>query len=91
MLTGERVPVRLIGDDHLAIISRLILTTRIPDLTQNQVKLLLDTGPNVIVLYGPRTSPSRYQRQPSLHLWQLGQSGDHNGSQLAENGLHRNW
>jgi predicted aspartyl protease len=29
MLTGERVPVRLIGDDHLATISnRLILTTR---------------------------------------------------------------
>jgi predicted aspartyl protease len=55
MLTGERVPVSLVGCDHLATISnRLILTTRIRDLTHHQVKLLLDTGTNVLVLHGPQ-------------------------------------
>jgi predicted aspartyl protease len=55
MLTGERVSLRLLGDDGFGTVSnRLILTARIPDLTLDRVKLLLDTGTNVVVLYGPR-------------------------------------
>jgi hypothetical protein len=55
MLTGEHVPVDLLGHDHFgAIKNRLILAARITELTPTPVKLLLDSGTNVAVLFGPR-------------------------------------
>jgi len=88
MLTGERVPVSLVGRDHLATISnRLILTTRIPDLPQNHVKLLLDTGTNVVVLYGTQL---RFPDTRGNAVYTSGNSVSP-AITMAGSWLHRNW
>jgi predicted aspartyl protease len=52
-LTGERLPVRLDGimDGHPTI-GRLIIACRAPELSRNEISLLLDSGINYLVLFG---------------------------------------
>jgi len=53
-LAGEHIPLRLVGNDRLGPINnRLIVVARLPELISNSVTLLLDSGANVAVLFGP--------------------------------------
>jgi hypothetical protein len=52
-LTGERLPIRLDGImDGQPTIGRLIVACRAPELSRNEITLLLDSGINSLVLFG---------------------------------------